>query len=100
MPTTQSDPAGLSRRQIMAAGALATIAALAGDRARAAASPVRHRSAATPRLRMDTTPDLTTALAQSPLPPFTPVTAQPGDVTVSPQQVYQPFLGVGAALTD
>ena len=100
MPTTQSDPAGLSRRQIMAAGALATIAALAGDRARAAASPVRHHSAATPRLRMDTTPDLTTALAQSPLPPFTPVTAQPGDVTVSPQQVYQPFLGVGAALTD
>ena len=101
MAATQSDPGGLSRRQIMASGALATIAALAGDRARAAAATVRPRTPATPpRLRLTTTPDLTTVLAESPLPPFTPVTAAPGDVTVSPQQVYQPFLGVGAALTD
>jgi glucosylceramidase len=101
MAATEGGPAGLSRRRIMASGALATIAALAGDRAWAAASPLqRGRAAAPPRLRMDTTPDLTTVLAQSPLPPFAPVTANPGDVTVSPQQVYQPFLGVGAALTD
>jgi glucosylceramidase len=86
----------------MASGALATIAALAGDRARAAASSVRHsRSrAASPRLRLTTTPDLTAVLAQSPLPPFTPVTAAPGDVKVSPKRAFQPFLGVGAALTD
>jgi len=102
MAATEGDPAGLSRRQIMTSGALATIAVLAGDRTHAAASPVRRGPAAdaTSRLRMDTTPDLTTVLAESPLPPFAPVTAQPGDVTVSPQQVYQPFLGVGAALTD
>ena len=102
MAATEGDPAGLSRRQIITSGALATIAVLAGDRTHAAASPVRRGPAAdaTSRLRMDTTPDLTTVLAESPLPPFAPVTAQPGDVTVSPQQVYQPFLGVGAALTD
>ena len=45
MAATEGGPAGLSRRQIMASGALATIAVLAGDRARAAASPVRHRRA-------------------------------------------------------
>src|SRR5205814_1428743 len=74
MAATQSDPGGLSRRQIMASGALATIAALAGDRARAAAATVRPRTPATPpRLRLTTTPDLTTVLAESPLPPFTPV---------------------------
>jgi len=100
MAATQSDPAGLSRRQIMASGALATIAALAGDHARASASPVRHHRVAPPRLRLTTTPDLTTVLAESPLPPFTPVTAAPGDVKVSPELVFQPFLGVGAALTD
>lgn len=99
MAARQSDPAVLSRRQIMASGALATIAALAG-RARAAASPVRHHRAAPPRLRLTTTPDLTTFLAESPLPPFTPVTAAPGDVKVNPKLVFQPFLGVGAALTD
>ena len=102
MAATEGGPTGLSRRQIMASGALATIAALAGDRARAAASPVRHARAraASPGLRLTTTPDLTTALAQSPLPPFTPVTAAPGDVKVSPKRAFQPFLGVGAALTD
>jgi glucosylceramidase len=85
----------------MASGALAAIAALAG-RAHAAASPVRHaRTRATPpRLRLTTTPDLATVLAESPLPPFTPVTAAPGDVQVSPERAFQPFLGVGAALTD
>ena len=78
MAATQSDPGGLPRRQIMASGALATIAALAGDRARAAAATVRPRTPATPpRLRLTTTPDLTTVLAESPLPPFTPVTAAP-----------------------
>ncbi len=102
MAVTSSDPDGLSRRQLMAAGGLATIAVLAGDRARAAASPVRHLRPGTapPRLRLTTTPDLTTVLAESPLPPFTPVTAAPGDVKVSPKRTFQPFLGVGAALTD
>ena len=48
----------------------------------------------------DTTTSISPPVARSPLPPFTPVTAAPGDVTVSPQQAFQPFLGVGAALTD
>ena len=98
----EGGPAGLSRRQIMASGALATIAALAGGHARAAATPVRNPRArdTPPRLRLTTTPDLTTVLAESPLPPFIPVTAGPGDVKVSPKLAFQPFLGVGAALTD
>ena len=102
MAAAEGGPAGLSRRQIMASGALATIAALAGGHARAAATPVRNPRArdAVPRLRLTTTPDLTTVLAESPLPPFTPVTAGPGDVKVSPKRAFQPFLGVGAALTD
>jgi glucosylceramidase len=102
MAPTTDGPAGPSRRQIMASGALATIAVLAGDRADAAAAPVRpiRAQAAPPRLRLTTTPDLTTVLARSPLPPFTPVTAAPGDVQVSPKRAFQPFLGVGAALTD
>lgn len=102
MAATEGGPAGVSRRQIMTAGTVAAIAVLAGDRARAAASPVRRPRAAgaPPRLRLTTTPDLTTVLARSPLPPFTPATAAPGDVTVSPRRVFQPFLGVGAALTD
>ena len=102
MAATSSDPARPSRRRLMASGGLAAIAVLVGDRVRAAASPVRHhRAGAAPaRLRLTTTPDLTTVLAQSPLPPFTPVTAAPGDVKVSPKRAFQPFLGVGAALTD
>jgi glucosylceramidase len=47
-----------------------------------------------------TTADLSTVLARSQLPPFRPVRAAPGDVTVSPREIRQPFLGVGAALTD
>jgi O-glycosyl hydrolase len=100
MAATPSDPAGFSRRQIMASGALATIAVLAGDHAHAAAVRRGPTAGTAPPLRMTTTSDLTTVLAESPLPPFAPVIANPGDVTVSPQQVYQPFLGVGAALTD
>jgi len=94
--------AGLSRRQLMASGGLATIAVLAGDRTRAIASLVRRPGAVAgpPRLRLTTTPDLTAVLVQSPLPPFTPVRVAPGDVTVSPKRAFQPFLGVGAALTD
>ncbi len=95
MAATAGGPAALSRRRVMASGALAGISVLAGGCARqprAAADP--------PRLRMTTTSDLTTVLASAPLPRFTPVTAKPGDVTVSPQQVFQPFLGAGAALTD
>ena len=63
---------------------------------------MRHpRSGATgPRLRVTTTPGLKTVLARSPLPPFAHVTAGAHDVTVSPQHTFQPFLGVGAALTD
>ena len=87
--------AGLSRRQVTAYGGLAAISVLAGGcagRSRADAGP--------PGLRMTTTSDLTTVLASSPLPRFARVTAKPGDVTVSPRRVFQPFLGAGAALTD
>jgi glucosylceramidase len=95
MAGTAGGPAGLSRRQVIASGTLAGISVLAGGcagRSRADADP--------PRLRMTTTSDLTTVLASAPLPRFTSVTAKPGDVLVSPQQVFQPFLGAGAALTD
>jgi glucosylceramidase len=88
-------PAGVSRRQVMATGTVAAVSLLAGGCARkprAGADP--------PRLRVTTAADLSTALARSALPPFRPVTAAPGDVTVSPQHAFQPFLGVGAALTD
>jgi glucosylceramidase len=129
MAAAEDGPAAISRRQIMTSGALAALSLLAGGCADATASParplraapampgaaptpraraVRPSAAATPSgaatarpaLRMTTTSDLTTVLARSPLPPFTRVMAAPGDVTVSPQQVFQPFLGVGAALTD
>jgi glucosylceramidase len=99
--------AGFSRRQIMATGTLAAASVLAGGYAYLTASPARQPRAgavsaggARPRLRLTTAPDLSTVLASSPLPAFTPVTAAPGDVTVSPRQAFQPFLGVGAALTD
>ena len=68
-----------------------------------AGRPVRGQPARPdrPRLRMTTTSDLTTVWARSPLPRFHPGHGrQPGDVTVSPHKVFQPFLGAGAALTD
>jgi glucosylceramidase len=79
----------------MVSGALATAPLLAGARHLASFT---HR----PRhgLRLTTTSDLKTVLARSVLPPFTHLTARPGDVTVSPAHTFQPFLGVGAALTD
>src|SRR5579859_6775921 len=110
-------PAGLSRRQVMAAGTVAAAAVLAGGSAYLSASAAGQPGTgqpgtgqpragagrpggARPRLRMTTTADLSTVLAISPLPAFTRVTPAPGDVTVSPGQVFQPFLGAGAALTD
>jgi glucosylceramidase len=98
----------------MATGTLATAAVLAGGYAyltASAAAPGQPRpgqpraggvraGGGRPRLRMTTTADLRTVLAVSPLPAFTRVTAAPGDVTVSPGQARQPFLGAGAALTD
>ena len=124
MPATAGGPAGPSRRQAMASGTVAAISLLAvgysdvtsrlinpphagppvagpavagtapSTPAEPGAAPARHR------LRMTTTPELTSVLARSSLPGFAPVTPAPGDVTVSPRQVFQPFLGVGAALTD
>ncbi len=58
MAATAGGPAALSRRRVMASGALAGISVLAGGcagQSRAAADP--------PRLRMTTTSDLTTVLA-------------------------------------
>ncbi len=95
MAATAGGPARLSRRQVMASGALAGISLLADG----CASPSRG-DADPPRLRLTTTSDLTTTLASTPLPRFAPVTAAPGDLTVSPHEVFQPFLGTGAALTD
>lgn len=94
MAATAGGPPGPSRRQIMASGALASLSLLAGG---CAGDPP---GTGPPRLRMTTVPDLSTVLARSPLPAFAPVTAAPGDVTVSPHRAFQPFLGVGAALTD
>jgi glucosylceramidase len=51
-------------------------------------------------VRLTTTSDLKTVLARSAMPPFTTVTKQPGDVSVTPAHTFQPFLGVGAAMTD
>jgi glucosylceramidase len=128
--SAEDGPAGISRRQIMTSGALAAISVLAGGCMDANATPVfpppgvpavpSARAAirgpgpsqpaptairsgagtARPALRMTTTAGYTAILAQSRLPSFAPVTAAPGDVVISPQQVFQPFLGVGAALTD
>jgi glucosylceramidase len=90
-------PAGISRRQILVSGTLATISLLAGGDVRRSASPIHYPSGG---LRVTTTSDLKTVLARSPLPPFAHVAVGPRDVRVSPQQTFQPFLGVGAALTD
>jgi glucosylceramidase len=85
---------GYSRRRILVSGTLAAVPLLARGHAGAPAHHARRG------LRVTTTSNLKTVLARSPLPPFRPVKAARGDVTVSPQQVFQPFLGVGAALTD
>jgi glucosylceramidase len=85
-------PAGISRRQALVSGTLAAVPLLAGDHT----GVLAHHQ----RLRMTTTSNLKTVLAKSPLPPFRPVKAGHGDVTVSPQLTFQPFGGVGAALTD
>jgi glucosylceramidase len=100
MATAAGDPARITRRQVMATGTLAALSSLAGCADPTAAPPRRARAAAPPRLRLTTTRDLATVLARSPLPAFTRVTAAPGDITVSPHRAFQPFLGVGAALTD
>jgi glucosylceramidase len=94
MAAAAAGPGGLSRRRVMASGALASLSLLAGG---CAGDPPGSRP---PRLRMTTAADLSTVLARSPLPAFGPVTAAPGDVTVSPHRAFQPFLGVGGALTD
>ena len=90
--------AGISRRQILASGALAAAPLLAGDHIGAPAQ--RQRQHRRLRLRLTTTPDLKTVLARSALPQFKPVRLDRDDVTVNPQVTFQPFLGVGAALTD
>ena len=90
--------AGISRRQILASGALAAAPLLAGDHIGAPAQ--RQRQHRRLRLRLTTTPDLKTVLARSALPQFKPVRLDRDDVTVNPQVTFQPFLGAGAALTD
>lgn len=102
MAATAGGPAGISRRRVVAAGSLAAVSLLAGGCTGPAVWPpwLPRAAGARRRLRVTTTPDLTTVLAGSPLPAFAPVTAAPGDVAVSPRQAFQPFLGVGAALTD
>src|SRR2546421_12890044 len=92
-PAAMDGPAEIFRRQVLGAGTLMTAPLLAGLGTRRTHRP--HRG-----LRVTTTSDLKTVLAQSPLPPFAHVTGRRGDVKVSPQQKFQPFLGVGAALTD
>jgi len=94
-PPAATGPAGVSRRQILVSGTLAAAPLLAGADTPWAAVPVPPRG-----LRLTTTSDLKTVLARASLPPFRHVTAAQGDVTVSPQRTFQPFLGVGAALTD
>ena len=94
-PPAAAGPARVSRRQILVSGTLAAAPLLAGADTPWAAVPVPPRG-----LRLTTTSDLKTVLARASLPPFRHVTAAQGDVTVSPQRTFQPFLGVGAALTD
>ena len=93
-----SGPPGVSRRRVLAAGGLAAVASLGGGGDALLRQP--RAGAGRLRLRMTTRPGLATVLVRAPLPPFTPVAPAPGDVTVSPLRVFQPFLGVGAALTD
>src|SRR5271165_6349647 len=87
------------RRQLLigaAAGVAAGVAAPFAERW-LSADPVAPHG-----VRLDTTADLSTKLlASSPMPVFGP----PGrvgsrDVTVDAAHTFQPFLGVGAALTD
>ena len=96
-PAAGNGPAGMSRRQILVSGSLAGVPLLAGADLHHAA-PVDSRPGH--GLRVTTTSSLKTVLARSPLPPFRRIKAARGDVTVSPQHTFQPFLGVGAALTD
>ena len=94
-PAGTGGPSGISRRQVMVSGALAAAPLLAGARPLA---PRTHPQSS--GVRLTTTSDLETVLASSALPPFTTVTKHPGDVMVTPSHTYQPFLGVGAAMTD
>jgi glucosylceramidase len=96
-PAIPADRAGLSRRQMLVSGTLAAVPLLAAADASAAAASTHSSST---RLRLTTTSDLKTVLARSALPQFAHLTAGQGDVTVTPHHTFQPFLGVGAALTD
>jgi glucosylceramidase len=94
-PAVLAGKTGLSRRQMLVSGTLATVPLLAAADAHKAAASRSGNG-----FRLTTTSDLNTVLAKSSLPSFTHLTAGQGDVTVSPQHSFQPFLGVGAALTD
>jgi glucosylceramidase len=85
----------ISRRTLLRAAAAAGLAVpLRTD------STVSGQAPAGTALRMTTTPDLSTkVLATSPLPAFARLTAGSSDVVVKPASTYQPFLGVGAAMT-
>jgi glucosylceramidase len=95
-PPAAARPSGVSRRRVLVSGVLAAAPLLASADAYRGASPGLPLWG----LRLTTTSDLKTVLARSSLPPFHRVTAERSDVMVSPQQTFQPFLGVGAALTD
>ena len=89
----------MRRRQFLigvAAGVAAAVAAPFWERWRSPGPAARQG------VRLDTTADLSTKLlASSPMPVFgTPRRVGSRDVTVDTAQTFQPFLGVGAALTD
>jgi len=65
------------------------------------APATRAQAGTVTALRMTTTPDLSAkVMARTPLPAFTAMTATSSDVVVNPAATHQPFMGVGAALTD
>jgi glucosylceramidase len=86
----------ISRRTLLQAAALAGLAVPLRT-----GTTVSARAAAGAALRMTTTPNLSTkVMATSPLPAFAHLAAGSSDVVVRPASTYQPFLGVGAAMTD
>jgi glucosylceramidase len=86
----------ISRRTLLRAAAVAGLAAPLVTETRASA-----QGKAGTAVRMTTTANLSTeVMATSPLPAFARLTAGSSDVVVKPASTYQPFLGVGAAMTD
>jgi len=86
---------GISRRTLLRA------AGLAGLAVPLAAATRDSAQAAGTALRITTTANLTTkVMAKSPLPAFAHLIPGSSDVVVKPTEIYQQFLGCGAAMTD